>query len=131
MSFNWTEFLTLAEALQSDPDSPGPPEAALRSAASRAYYAAFHCALDFATREGFTPTYTGEDHSRIQDHFRRRKPPGEARRKIAQELNRAYDHRRKADYRDTLGTTSAETLAHFAIGSARNVLANLDSIATD
>ena len=57
MSFNWTEFLTFAEALQADPDSPGPPEAALRSAASRAYYAAFHRALDVAIKEGFSPTH--------------------------------------------------------------------------
>ena len=48
MSFEWTEFLTLAEALYSAPGSPGPVEAAMRSATGRAYYAAFNCAVELA-----------------------------------------------------------------------------------
>lgn len=35
MSFDWREFLTLAEGLASNPDSLGSPEASFRSAASR------------------------------------------------------------------------------------------------
>ena len=48
MSFNWTDFLTLADALVRAPNSPGPEEASLRSAISRAYYAAFHVARNLA-----------------------------------------------------------------------------------
>jgi uncharacterized protein (UPF0332 family) len=127
MSFNWTEFLTLAEALASDPSSPGPPEAALRSAASRAYYAAFHCAFNIARQEGFVPKYSGDDHKGVQVHFRKNGPADRVRRKIAKDLGRLYDHRRKADYSDTLGKRP-ESLANHAIGMARNVLSQLNSL---
>ena len=127
MSFDWTEFLTLAEALQSDPNSPGPPEATLRSAASRAYYAAFNCALGFACREGFVPKKSGFDHQRIQTYFTTFKPPDPTRGKIGKELNRLCDHRRRADYEDTLGKRP-DSLACHAVGMAKRVIENLRSL---
>ena len=48
MSFEWADYLKLAAALAEEPDSLGPEEAALRSAASRAYYAAFCASRNFA-----------------------------------------------------------------------------------
>lgn len=126
MSFDWTEFLTLAEALKSAPDSPGPPEAALRSSVSRAYYAAFHYAMNVAREEGFTPSGSGDDHKNVPRHFRRHKTNG-TRRKIALELDRLRDNRRKADYEDTL-SSRAEYLAHLTISMAKNVLNNLNSL---
>jgi len=130
MGFDWIEFLTLAEALQSAPDSPGPPEAALRSAASRAYYAAFHRALNFACREGFEPSFQASDHKEIQNHFRHYNPSDQIRRKIARELERLWDQRRQADYDSVLHKTPA-SLADHAIGMARRVLKNLDSLLDD
>lgn len=124
MSFDWTEFLTLAEALQSDPNSPGPPEAALRSAASRAYYAAFNCALKFARKEGFVPEKSGFDHQKIQAYFSTFKPPNPVRGKIGKELSRLWDHRRRADYDDTLGKRP-DSLAYHAVGMAKRVIKNL------
>ena len=126
MSFDWTEFLTLAEALQSDPSMPGPPEAALRSAASRAYYAAFHCALNHARNEGFAPHYSGEDHARVRAYFRDQ-GSNETRRKISVELDRLYDQRRRADYLDVLGKRP-DSLASHAVGLARSVIRNLESL---
>lgn len=98
MSFDWTDFLALAEALESAPDLPGPPEAALRSAVSRAYYAAFHCAMNVASEEGFDPSGSGSDHRNVPLHFRRHKT-NDTRCKIALELDRLRDNRRKADYK--------------------------------
>lgn len=126
MSFDWVEFLTLAEALQSDPDSPGPPEAALRSAVSRAYYAAFHCALNVASEEGFDSSGSGDDHRNVQRHFRHHKT-NSTRQKIAIELDRLRNNRSKADYEDTL-SSRAESLAHLTINMARNVLNNLNAL---
>ena len=128
MNFDWTGFLLLAEALQSSPDAPGPPEAAFRSAASRAYYAAFHCALNRACKEGYTPYYSGSDHEKVQAHFRDYRPSDQIRRKVALELDRLYDHRRKADYSDVLDRQPS-SLACQAIGMAKSVLKNLDSLA--
>ena len=48
MSFDWIDFLSLAESLYDNPQSPGPEEASWRSSASRAYYAAFQMVLHFA-----------------------------------------------------------------------------------
>jgi hypothetical protein len=60
MSFNWSDFLTLADALPRNPSSAGPEEASLRSAISRAYYAAFCGARDFARDKGeIILTYPG------------------------------------------------------------------------
>jgi uncharacterized protein (UPF0332 family) len=102
MSFDWTQFLDLAKALEGAPDTPGPREAALRSAISRAYYAAFHHALDRAAGEGYTATNTGEDHFRVREHFELHRP-SRRRARIAIELGRLYDHRIKADYRARMG----------------------------
>jgi uncharacterized protein (UPF0332 family) len=127
MSYDWVEFLKLAESLESKPDSPGPREAALRSAASRAYYAAFHQALERATREGFSPAYAGDDHKRVQEHFRHYTPPSKTRKKIAQELDRLLTERHKADYRNDIGKRP-ESLANHAIGMATRIIRNLNSL---
>jgi hypothetical protein len=65
MSFNWIDYLTFATALVNNPETPGPSEAALRSAISRAYYATFRSALEFATSEGYHPRSSGDDHSSV------------------------------------------------------------------
>ena len=127
MSFDWADFLTFAEALRAEPESPGPKEAALRSAASRAYYAAFHRALRFASREKYVPFHTGEDHKRVQAYFRDWQPRDKTRQKIATELSRLYDHRRRADYDDTL-FNQPTSLAEQAIAMATSVLKNLGSL---
>lgn len=128
MSFDWIEFLTFAEALQSAPDKPGPAEAALRSAASRAYYAAFHQALNVARKEGFVSSYQKGDHEAIRTHFRNHEPSDPVRRKIALELERLWDQRRQADY-DPILQKEPISLAGHAIGMARRVLEGLASLA--
>lgn len=127
MSFDWSDFLSLASALSSQPDIPGPPEAALRSAASRAYYAAFHSALTLARTEGFVPTYTGKDHFSIRDYFRSHNPTSSQRRKIAVELERLYDLRRVADYRASLNRPPSSLASH-ALGMANRIIAILNSL---
>ncbi|GAB4408092.1 MAG: hypothetical protein Kow00123_21100 [Anaerolineales bacterium] len=129
MSFNWTDFLTLAEALAASPDSLGPAEAALRSAASRAYYAAFHESLAFAAREGFVPYGSGEDHKAVQRYLRQSPPtdPGRVRKKVAEDLGRLYDCRRRADYDNSLGQTP-HVLAKHSVALARSILGKLRSL---
>ena len=59
MAYNWREFLTFAENIEAAPAVPGPEEAALRSAVSRAYYAAFRAALELGLQAGFHSSGTG------------------------------------------------------------------------
>jgi hypothetical protein len=103
MSFDWTQFLDFAKALEGSPDAPGPREAALRSAISRAYYAAFHYALERANTEGYAASGTGTDHSGVREHFQSHRPD-RRRARIAVDLSRLYEHRIRADYRDRLGS---------------------------
>ena len=126
MSFNWTDFLTLADALVRDPNSPGPEEASLRSAISRAYYAAFHVARNFGRDRGeFTPTETGRDHWLVKHHFM--SSSVRTRQKIGLDLDRLYDYRTSADYDDVLAGRPI-SLAQSSVAVARNVLNTIHSL---
>jgi uncharacterized protein (UPF0332 family) len=127
MSFNWLDFLTLSEKLQSDPEIFGLREASLRSAISRAYYAAFQYAMNLAKLEGYLPKHTGDDHIAVQKFFRDYTPKNYSRRKIAVELDRLRDQRRLADYEENLHR-DANIPAQIAISLAKNVIANVDSL---
>lgn len=127
MSFDWADYLVLANGLTTDPGIPGPCEAALRSAASRAYYAAFQCALDFASREGFQASETGQDHKMIQDHFRDSTRLDKTRGHVATELGRLLKHRTQADYEAILDRKPS-SLAKQAVKMAFSVLRDLDSL---
>jgi len=131
MIFDWADYLKLAEALQANPDVPGPREASLRAATSRAYYAAFKCVVNFAMSEGFQPKYTGEDHGSIRKHFRDYQPNNsDIRGKISTELGRIYDNRCRADYDNELTRTSPNALADLTIKTAQRVLEKLNFLKT-
>jgi uncharacterized protein (UPF0332 family) len=126
MSFDWADFLTFADVLLREPNSPGPGEASLRSAISRAYYAAFCSARNFARdREGLMPHRTPRDHQRIMAHFQM--APDRTRRKIGIDLSRLRDNRNRADYDDVL-VGEPISLAQSSIDIARNVLNALNSL---
>jgi len=126
MSFAWTDFLTLAGALVRDPSSPGPEEASLRSAISRAYYAAFRVARNLGRDRGeFTPTETGRDHWLVRQHFI--SSSDRTRQKIGLDLDRLYDYRTSADYDDVLAGRPI-SLAQSSVAMARDVLNALNSL---
>jgi uncharacterized protein (UPF0332 family) len=125
MSFDWAEFLTLADALLRNPDSPGPEEASLRSAISRAYYAAFCSARNLARdRREITPTGSARDHLLVKKHFEA--SPDRTRRKIGINLGRLRNYRNMADYRDSL--SRATPMAQSSVALARNVHNALTSL---
>ena len=127
MVFDWRDFLVFAENIKAAPDIPGPKEAALRSATSRAYYAAFCVALEYGRTQGFIPTYTGEDHKGIQRFFRNSKLPHQLTTRLSTQLDRLYDFRRQADYRNK-SKQKPENAAHYAIGIAKIVFECIDEI---
>lgn len=63
--FDREEFLELAEDLVQRRGHAG----AERSAISRSYYAAFHKASEYFSRQGERLTFTGEDHTLVWDWF--------------------------------------------------------------
>ena len=70
MPFDWQEYLQLARALAAYEPTDALREAALRSAVSRAYFAAFCRARNHEReRRGFVPKGVG-DHGRLKNHLR-------------------------------------------------------------
>lgn len=120
MSFDWADYLTLADALSHNPGVPGPEEASLRTAISRAYYAAYRSALNtVVARREINPTGQASDHSLIINHFR--KANDQKRKKIGADLSRLRNNRNKADYDDVLIGRPADT-ARSSVALARNIL---------
>lgn len=127
MSFSWKDYLTLAENLHTDPARSGPEEAAFRTATSRAYYAAFNCAFDFARGETYNPTGRAEDHNGVRRYFRERQSASDESRRISTLLDRIKDNRRQADYDQEL-KGSAKNLAYYTINTARQILEILEHL---
>jgi uncharacterized protein (UPF0332 family) len=127
VSFNWTDYLTLAENLVRDPSSPGPKEASLRAAISRAYYGAFCSARSFAETKDNPPLSRkgkASDHRLIIDHFA--KFPDPDRKKISVNLDRLRSDRNKADYDDHLHQSNS--LATISIQRAQEIIKSLQSL---
>ena len=119
MDFDWKEYLTLAHALQQQSASGSTPEAALRSAVSRAYFAAFCHARNYARdRHGLRLRYSGDDHYLVKQHFSNRRERG-----VAQKLNRLREWRNKCDYEDAIPDLA--TLLTSALSEAQMVIAIL------
>jgi uncharacterized protein (UPF0332 family) len=127
MPFNWKDFLILAENLQAAPDHPGPSEAALRSATSRAYYAAFRAAVELGKKWGFMPKGSGDDHKGIRMYFLQFTPADERKKTISTQLDRLYDLRRQADY-ESNPNKKPENMAVYSIGMAKKVFVCIDEL---
>ncbi|MGI8551546.1 MAG: hypothetical protein ACR2PL_12305 [Dehalococcoidia bacterium] len=97
MPFDWTNYLKLARFLGEREFEFG-REAAARSAVSRAYYAAYHHARDYATRRlGFESRRQAADHGSLVARFRERRMVS-----IADRLKRLREWREQCDYDDTI-----------------------------
>lgn len=107
MSFQWKNYIELAERLHQESTTFAETEACQRSAISRAYYGAFGLAREVAVKEGLTLTYKAEDHKNVEKHFRR--SSRKSRRQIGIELNRLRRIRNKADYADSITALEKET----------------------
>ena len=125
MIFDWADYLALARQLAtkwqqtarndsptdtladapSEPFglAPTSPEAALRTAVSRAYYAAFHFARDYLDRQGRLPYSRDESHATVWRSFDR----GGREAKIKSDGFYLRDARIVADYEPDL-TDAAE-----------------------
>ena len=96
MAFDWREFLGLARALTGRTGSGYSAEAADRTAVSRAYYAAFCWARNYAELwMGFQRTGGAQDHRELRKHLKRRGKP-----QVASRLNRLRGWRNRCDYDD-------------------------------
>ena len=115
MSFDWSEYLSLAKYLSGKTAETYTQEAGLRSATSRAYYASFCCARNVAERRlGFAPTRKAEDHRLVREHFRRLRM-----REVAEALDNMCKWRAQCDYDEQVKNLHGIAIA--AIESAEHV----------
>jgi hypothetical protein len=121
MTFAWQEYLALAQHLQdqsTNSTSGISQEAALRCAVSRAYYAAFCHARNYARdHHGFKLSHGPDDHTRIREHFQRL-----GHVKIAQDLEQLRRWRNQCDYNDNVSNISL--MCFGAMMAAQNVFAS-------
>jgi uncharacterized protein (UPF0332 family) len=123
--FDWSQYLALADGLSRQPEAVGPEEASYRAAVSRAYYAAFCAARNYARdRDGAVVGGSVGDHLSIINHFRRSSEKD--RRKIGVVLDTLRDRRNKADYSDVLAGVAGE--AHVSILEANEIFTLLRSL---
>ena len=116
--FEWREYLELAQFLVTNPESIS-QEAALRCATSRAYYAAFCHARNFAhTRHRFIFTGTDADHKNVRDHFER-----QGMGHLADKLDTLRQWRNQCDYKDEVFQLSYNT--ERAIRDAQSIFDHL------
>ena len=114
MRFDWKDFLNLARHLNGEAISYS-QEASLRTAVSRAYFAAFRHALGRAIeRDSFEAKGRAEDHGRLREHFRNRKARG-----VATKLDRLNEWRGQADYDAEI--ENLDIMARTAIEEAQKV----------
>ncbi len=100
MAFDWREYFNLAQFLANNAGSRINKEAAYRSAISRVYYAAYCHARNYARdKQGFSPSGSPQDHSRIRNHFKQR-----GRIDIASYLDDLRQRRNFCDYDDMVPT---------------------------
>jgi len=117
MAFDFRDYLPLARTLDSMAT-----EAARRSAVSRAYYAAFCHARDYAARHlGFTPSYDVNDHWRLREHLRSRHET--KRTGIASGLDSLRTWRNECDYDAQVSNLASQVTD--AIRVAQQIIAEL------
>jgi hypothetical protein len=123
MSFDWSHYLALADELARSSQLQAPPEARQRASISRSYYAAFCSARNYLRDVDGDPDIptTGIAHEYVRVTYQ--KSPELARKQIANWLDRLWQRRRLADYRDIVsGLQSTTTLS---LVEAARVLENL------
>lgn len=125
MSFDWTQYLTLARILADPEESLPNEEARSRTAISRAYYAALLTAENFlrARRKVKSRNRYGI-HSYVPDTFLR--GPSKAWKKVGNKLNQLKDARHRADYEDEFKGLDISTGT--ALRQAREVIEVLEDL---
>ena len=122
MSFDWSDYLDLAQDLFTQSANSPYTDAGLRSAISRAYYAAYHKARSrLYDKWGIAVPTDASAHSAVRKEFRQKN-----HKLIATTLDRMRIDRNKADYNDAvlnLTTTAKENLRR-----ANQIIADLSKL---
>jgi uncharacterized protein (UPF0332 family) len=118
MIFDWYQYLVLAEYLYDNRDTFPDREACLRAAISKAYYAAFCSARNYARDfDRLVLDESAQDHGSVKKHYIR--APDPKNRQVGNLLDRLRDSRNQADYSDTID--KLDELAKASISQSKQV----------
>lgn len=126
MSFDWTEYLDLAQQLAGSVATASiGTEAKYRAAISRAYYAAFCKSRNYLRDIDGTPIpKSGDAHRFVKNEFK--SSADTVRQSIGKDLDRLRIERNKADYDDVVASMTATT--KFALSLAQNIISGLGKL---
>lgn len=124
MTFNWSEYLNLARELAGKSTNVSSEEAKLRSAISRAYYAAFIQTRNFLRDRDQITIPREKTHKYVIEQFQN--SADEKRRKVGEKLQRLRDFRNQADYNDTFPKLLGKT--EQALGLARRIISGISNL---
>ena len=133
MSFDWKQYLTLAEHIAPSLASRVPnktilpalgTEAKLRTSISRAYYSAFSCARAYLeSSTGASYRFPGA-HTEVRNRFR--SMSSRQARQIGADLARLYEDRKKADYDDAVNGLDSTT--ELALITAHDIIIAVETL---
>ena len=119
MTFSWVDYLSVARHLAEHSTSCGYAEGCLRSAISRAYYAALNTTRSLLRDQwGIEVPETAEIHWFVPQWFMNEQDQNQ--QEIGVLLDRLRDRRRRADYADEV--TRVSSLAARSLGDAQIVI---------
>ncbi len=125
MPFDWATYLDLARELAGQSLGPSLEEARLRSAISRADYAAFKTAFNYLCSKHPAARFQREGtHQYVYEKFWYSADAGW--REVGSLLDRLRRLRNKADYDDQVDDLPSET--HRALGYVTNLMVALDKL---
>ncbi|MGH7596122.1 MAG: hypothetical protein ACREOI_07195 [bacterium] len=125
MSFDWTEYYTLAQELIGTSTAPANTEAKMRAAISRLYYAAFCRARNYLRdHEGLAIPAGSRAHRFVRDTFRNSQD--RIRQKVGDRLDKLRVHRNRADYDDAFN--SLELFVRANLTWAQIVILTIDRL---
>ncbi|WP_449416562.1 HEPN domain-containing protein [Phormidium nigroviride] len=125
MTFNWSQYLTLAKELIGQSPSPASEEAKRRSAISRAYYAAFISARNYLQeREGYSIPKTVDAHKYVREQFKQSADP--VRQDIGRKLEMLRKDRNQSDYKNTVSELLRKS--KIAVKRSQQVISKLSNL---
>lgn len=123
MTFDWAEYLKLAQELAGQAVNPANEEAKLRSSVSRAYYAAYCKARNYLRDiEGYSIPPTSKAHTYVRNKFKN--SPDRLRRSIGDGLDRLRIRRDQVDYDDSV--TGLSSMVIMSLKSTQNIIRMLN-----
>jgi hypothetical protein len=121
MSFDWKEYLGLAQFLKNCCGGNFSQEASSRSSVSRAYYAAFCFSRNNARDNlGFTPENKSSDHVKLREFLKT-----ESRSKEATRLEQLRQWRNECDYEDIINSTRLSIILNQSTIIAKDIIDNI------